>query len=91
LSETKSPALGGGNPGTLIKYQLPQAGNVVMKVYNSLGHEIRTLVNKAQQPGYYAITWDGRDDRGHILPSGMYFYRLEAGAFVQTRRMTLLK
>jgi hypothetical protein len=89
--EAKSPALSGGTLGTLIKYQLPQAGQVVMKVYNSLGHEVRTLVNKAQQAGHYAITWDGRDDRGDILPSGMYFYRLEAGAFVQTRRMTLLK
>jgi flagellar hook assembly protein FlgD len=60
-------------------------------VYNILGQKVRTLVNAYQEAGEYRIGWDGRDDRGHGVATGVYFYRLTAGDFVRTRRMLLLK
>ncbi len=55
------------------------------------GQVVRTLVEEAQQPGRYAVRWDGRDERGVEAGSGVYLYRLQAGAQVQVRRMVLLQ
>ncbi|UCE19584.1 MAG: T9SS type A sorting domain-containing protein [Gemmatimonadota bacterium] len=79
------------NPETHISYQIPVARHVRLTVFNILGQEIRTLVDKEQTPGYYTIFWDGRDSRDIEVSSGMYFYRMESGDFVHTRRMTLLR
>lgn len=86
------------NPSTTIPYRLPEAANVVLKIYNLLGEEVVTLVNRQQPAGHYQIQWDGRDYQGKPLSSGMYIYRLRAsgsaggsGAFVQNRKMLLLK
>jgi hypothetical protein len=79
------------NPSTTIQYALPHSGEVRLVIYNVLGQEIRTLVNGLQQAGYYTMTWDGRDNAGRVAGSGVYLYRITAGAFQQTRRMTLLK
>jgi len=82
------------NPATRIEYQLPvhtAQVRVSLKIYNVMGQEVRTLVNELQQPGYYAVTWDGRDSSGSEVATGIYFYRLAAGAFTATRRMALLK
>jgi flagellar hook assembly protein FlgD len=67
------------------------AGQVVVKVYNFVGQEVRTLVNQVQSPGAYQISWDGRNERGQVVPSGIYFYRLQAGSFVETHKMVLLR
>lgn len=75
------------NPTTIINYELPLAGHVTLKVYNTLGQEIRTLVNSAQPIGSHQSIWDGRDNRGKVVPSGLYFYRLQAGAVMETRKM----
>ncbi|MFQ6093617.1 MAG: M6 family metalloprotease domain-containing protein [bacterium] len=62
-----------------------------LKIYNILGQEVKTLVDEPQGPGYYTVTWNGRDSSGRELPSGVYFYRLEAGVFTDTKRMLLVK
>lgn len=79
------------NPETVIGYDIPQAGEVTLKVYNVVGQEMRTLVKKFQPAGSYKTTWDGRDHHGVVVPSGIYFYRLEATSFIKTRKMSLLR
>jgi hypothetical protein len=74
------------NPTTVIKYQLPEAGLVTLKVFDILGNEIETLVNEQKQTGTYEITWYAEG-----LPSGIYFYRLQAGDFIETKKMILMK
>ena len=74
------------NPTTTINYLLAQNSNVTLKVFNILGQEIQTLVHKTQVAGEYEISWNSRD-----LPSGLYVYRLQAGQFVETRKMILLR
>lgn len=79
------------NPATVIEYDLPKACEVKIEIYNVLGQRVRTLVHEMQEPAYKKIFWDGRDDGGNEISSGVYFYRLEAGTFVECRKMTLLK
>ena len=79
------------NPDTRIDYTLPRAGNVKLTIYNILGQPIRTLVNAKQEAGPYSIDWDGRDMTGHAIASGVYFYNLETGSSVESRKMLLLK
>lgn len=79
------------NPETEIRFALPKASYVVLKIYNTVGQEVRTLLDEEYQPGSYSTRWDGRDSNGSIVPSGMYFFHLRAGEFVQTRKMILMK
>jgi hypothetical protein len=79
------------NPQTKIKYELTQAGRVVLKVYNIIGEEICTLVDEVKPAGLFEVLWDGRDNTGHRVASGVYLYQLEAQGFVQTRKMLLLQ
>ena len=79
------------NPETTIKYALPQASDVKLVVYNSIGQVVRTLVNERQSIGRYAFTWDATNDRGQAVSSGIYLYRLQAGEFAKVRKMLLLK
>jgi hypothetical protein len=79
------------NAGTLIKYEIPQAGPVSLHIYNLAGQEILELVNAIQPPGRYQVNWDGRDSQGKVVPSGVYVYRLRAGSFVQSQAMILTK
>ena len=74
------------NPSTTIKYTLPSATQVKLNVFDILGHEVSVLVNEARNAGVYEVEFDGSS-----LASGVYFYRLRAGDFVQTRRLILLK
>jgi hypothetical protein len=74
------------NPKTVISYQLPVASMTSLKIYDILGREIAALVNEVKSPGWYSIQWNAQN-----LPSGIYFYRLEAGSFVETRKLVLLK
>lgn len=62
-----------------------------LKIYNILGQEVKTLLDQVQKAGYYTVAWDGRDRLGQEVPSGVYFYRLRAGDFSETRRMLLMK
>jgi xylan 1,4-beta-xylosidase len=76
------------NPGTVISYQLPSASNVSLKVYDILGREVETLVDKCEQPGNYTLQLSDFSAR---RSSGVYFYTLRAGNFVQTKTMVLIK
>ncbi|RMF66327.1 MAG: T9SS C-terminal target domain-containing protein [Calditrichaeota bacterium] len=80
------------NPETTIKYQLPEAAHLTVKIYNILGQEIRTLVDKQQPAGVYSVTWDGKDSLGRQVASGIYIYQVKAGEkFRSSRRMLMLK
>ena len=78
------------NPKTVISYQLPAASKVIIKVYDMLGNEMETLVNEEQPAGVYELNWDAASASGG-LPSGIYFYRIQAGSFVETKKMLYLK
>ena len=76
---------------TVIRYTLGDRANVKVRVYDVAGRAVRTLVDsEAQTPGEHTVTWDGRNGVGTRVSPGIYFYRLEAGAFSATRRMALL-
>jgi hypothetical protein len=79
------------NPETRIIYQLPEACQVRLTIFNLRGQKVRTLFEGHQGVGTHALLWDGRDSSGRPLSSGIYLYRLEAGQFLQTRKMTLMK
>jgi subtilisin family serine protease len=74
------------NPTTTIRFNLPEAGNVKLTLFNILGQEIKTLVNEVKEAGTHTINFNAGE-----LNSGMYIYKIEAGSFVQTRKMTLVK
>lgn len=74
------------NPVTVINYQLPKTSNVKLSIYDALGREVNVLVNKSQNEGNHNVEWDASN-----YPSGVYFYRLEAGSFVSTKKMILIK
>ena len=79
------------NPSTLIAFELPEAGRVELAVYNLLGQRIRRLVHGYREAGQHEVLWDGRDDRGGEVGTGVYCYRLRAGASVEVRKGLLLR
>lgn len=79
------------NPSTVISYQIPQSDFVRLEVFNSLGEKVRTLVNENQEIGYYQIQWDGKNESGNQMSSGIYLYRLSAGNYVSVMKMVLLR
>ncbi len=79
------------NPSTVIGFQLPEAGTVRLVIYNLLGQQIRELVNEKMEAGYFTTTWDGTDELGRRVASGVYLYRIQVGAFSAVQRMLLLK
>ncbi len=86
------------NPSTTILFQVYGSQFIVhspihttFKIYNILGDLVRTLMDEKKMPGNYQVVWDGRDDKGEKVSSGIYFYRLEAGDYSETKRMILVK
>ncbi len=79
------------NPSTKISFSLPKASEVTIEVFNVLGKKVATLVSGSFEAGQSTVTWEARTDTGEPVASGMYFYRLKAGSFTQTRKMVLLK
>jgi hypothetical protein len=79
------------NPQTHISFRLPRAGHVSLAVYNVRGQQVSELVDWQQGAGEHVVTWDGLDDAGRAVASGIYFYQLTAGEFSETRKMLLLK
>ncbi len=78
------------NSYSIIKYSIPLSSQVTLKIFNTLGQEIETLVNEENSVGTYTINWNASSAAG-VLPSGVYIYRIQAGDFVQSRKMILLK
>lgn len=79
------------NPVTTIKFDLPADGKVNIAVYNILGQQVRTLVDRDFAAGTYSVTWDGKNDRGRIAASGIYIYQIKTDKFTQARKMLFLK
>jgi len=79
------------NPETTLKYNLAEGANVSLRIYNIVGQVVRTLVAERQAAGRYQVKWNGTDDRGAAVSSGIYFYELSAGKFRDANRLMLLK
>jgi hypothetical protein len=79
------------NPTTTISYGVPQPGRVRLTIFNMLGQQIRSLIDMDRAAGRFTATWDGRDDAGIAVGSGVYFYRLVAGEAMMVRKMMMLK
>jgi len=79
------------NSITTVKLYLDEQVNIIVRIYNSLGEEIKTLVNKHLAPGSYSINWDGTDEAGRVLPSGIYFITVETGKKASVLKTVLLK
>lgn len=79
------------NPSTTITFDLPKRSHISLVVFNSLGQEVRRLANSELPAGTHRVIWDGRADNGSLVASGIYFYKLFAEDFSQTRKMLLLK
>ncbi len=85
------------NPSTLIQYALPDQSAVSLKIYNLLGQEVATLVDDTRPAGFHAVRWNGTNQSGHTVASGLYFYRMEArstsstNAFTDLKKMLLVK
>ncbi|MDP2039283.1 MAG: T9SS type A sorting domain-containing protein, partial [Ignavibacteria bacterium] len=79
------------NPATTIRYQIAIGSHVILKMFDILGREVTTLVNEYKQAGTYNEKFNVETRHGASLQSGVYFYRLQAGSFVQTKKMLLIK
>ncbi|MCC7430751.1 FG-GAP repeat protein, partial [bacterium] len=79
------------NPNTTISYTLAKTNDVKLEVFNTKGELVRTLVSEKQNEGSHASNWNGTDERGNAVSSGVYYCKLTAGNFSQTQKMTLLK
>ena len=82
------------NSTTDIRYEIPDSrflAPTTLKIYNILGQEVKTLVDEIKEAGLYTVTWDGTDNHGYTVASGMYFYRLTAGDIVTTKKIVFLK
>jgi hypothetical protein len=79
------------NPITTLRYDLPEQAMVNIIIYDLLGREVRTLVNTTQDAGFKSIIWNATNDFGKPVSAGVYIYQIQAGEFVQTRKMVLLK
>jgi hypothetical protein len=79
------------NPETRIYFQIPQSHNVRIVVYNMLGQKVRMVTDSHFTPGNHVVNWDGRDDVGNAVPTGVYVYRIMAGEFIAAKKMLLVK
>lgn len=79
------------NPITTITFSLPKTSNVSLKVYNILGEEVKTLVNRKQITGSYEIRWDGKNEDGTQVSTGVYLYRIKAGNYISVKKMVYIK
>lgn len=79
------------NSQTVISYQLKAAGKVVLEIYDELGNKVRSLLNEFKNEGSYKQSWDGKDNFGRTVSSGVYFYRLNSDGIIKTKKMLLIK
>ncbi len=79
------------NPTTAIEYSLPRQSNVSIEIFDILGRNVRRLLNETKSAGMYKVMWDGTDQNGISVATGIYLYQIQANDFVQTKKMLLLK
>ena len=79
------------NPKTTLSFSIPRKGNVTLNIYNVLGQKVKCLINGEYEAGSYEVSWDGKDDRGKEVASGVLFATLKTGDLVSTRKMVMLK
>ena len=79
------------NPVTTLRYDLPENGHVNVIIYDMLGKQVKTLINQTQDAGYRSVIWDGTNDYGNPVSAGIYLYQIQAGEYMQTKKMVLLK
>ena len=79
------------NPTTQISFDLASESPTELSIFNVFGQRIRTWSYQQRSPGSYSVIWNGRDEGGALVSSGVYLYRLTAGDFIKTRKMTLLR
>ena len=79
------------NPETVIKYALPEDCHVELTIYNILGQKVKTLINQYQNAGHKMVHWNGRDDKGNEIASGVYLYKMKTPKYSQTKKMILLR
>ena len=79
------------NPITSLRYDLPEQAEVILTVYDLMGREVTQLVNATQEAGYRSVQWNATDKQGKPVSAGVYLYQIQAGEFVQTMKMVLLK
>ncbi|MCK4857305.1 MAG: T9SS type A sorting domain-containing protein, partial [candidate division Zixibacteria bacterium] len=79
------------NPTTVIEYYLRHGAPVELAVYNLLGERVKTIISEAQPAGWHTATWDGNDNLGSPVASGVYLYQLKAGDYIESRKMLLLR
>ena len=79
------------NPITTLSYDLPKDSDVRLTIFDMLGNEVARLVNSNQQAGFKSVHWDAKDSMGRPVSAGVYLYQIQAGEFVHTKKMVLLK
>jgi len=79
------------NPTTTIEFQLPKTTNITVKIYDVLGREVRTLMDQPYSAGTHRINWNGLDNTGRKVATGMYFYRIYSKEFVAVKKCLLIK
>jgi hypothetical protein len=79
------------NPSTIISYAIPNVSYVSLKIYDMLGREVKTLVNSEQNIGTHSVQWNGDNNYGNKVSSGIYLYKIVAGNFIMTKKMLLLE
>ena len=79
------------NPITTLSYELPENGLVNITIYDMVGRQVKTLVNQRQDAGYKSLIWDATNDYGKPVSAGIYLYQIQAGEYMQTKKMVLLK
>ena len=86
------------NPVTALPYDVPEIADVKIDIYNLLGQKVRSLVTGEHEPGFYRATWNGKNDRGALVTTGVYIYQITARsnatgevAFTETRKLVLMK
>jgi hypothetical protein len=79
------------NPSTEISFAIVNQGHVFIEVFNIKGEKVAVLRDEVIKPGNYSVTWNGRDENGNPVSSGVYFYKMKASKFVSTKKMILIK
>ena len=79
------------NPVTALRYDLPKNSLVTIIIYDMLGREVKTLINRTKDAGHRSVIWDATNDYGKPVSAGIYLYQIQAGEYISTKKMVLLK